>query len=171
MRTPFEFGHDVGTLTKQAGWGDVAWGLADAATYAIPGVGTARSLWDVGSSLYQGDWKGALGNAALAGATLIPGAGAIKGIGRFAARQGVRGATRAATTAAKPLMRGGNAFNAAENAVSRQVQRIVPVNNATNSWTRKGVNTMVRNPLTTAGVGTLLTSGGAPAAAPAPAVP
>lgn len=57
---------------------------ADVASNMIPGVTTARSLWDMGKDISKGNWLGAAGNLGMAGIGLLPfggtAAAAAKGV-------------------------------------------------------------------------------------------
>lgn len=179
MLTPFEFGQAVGQYEKSAGIGDFARGAWDIGKYMIPGVGTAYGVADAWNSARQGNVMGTLGNLALAGTSLIPGAGgliggAVKGVGKNLLRAGVRAGTQTALgntarTAGRAVLKTTGALDAAgrtmrgvNNAVASGVQRVVPVNNATPYMTRKVINSAVKNPLTAFGYGTMLSGAGAP---------
>jgi hypothetical protein len=191
MRNPYEFGYAVGQYEKTADISGFARGAWDVGKYMIPGVGTAYSLGDAFNSARSGNVLGTLGNLALAGTSLIPGAGgllggAAKGVGKGLMRAGARvggnmagrglvAAGRAMRVAPVAMRTAGRAAQGVNSAMAKGVQKVVPVNAATKSWTRMGVNKAVQNPLTVAGYGSTLAGGVAPAtaagAAPAPPPP
>lgn len=175
--TPFEFGYRFEREThKSASWGGFAQGAWDVGKYMIPGVGTAYSAKDLYDSVRQGNVMGSLGNAAMLGVSLIPGAGGLlggaargagKGLMRAGARMGGNMAGKALMAAGRGMrmapvaMRAaGGAARGLEGAMAKGVQKVVPVNAATKSWTRMAVNKAVQNPMHAAAYTLPMAAGG-----------
>lgn len=190
MPTPYEFGQHVGRDFEKESRGLVA----DLALYSNPWTGVPTGIYDTYNSLRSGNYLGALGNVASTGLSLV-GGGAItsglKGLGgglmragaragastllpqaaRGAVQTGLHMAGRGTVAAGRALGAAGGAAAGrlgaqAEQAVSRGIQKVLPVRAGATfakSPVRATMNAAVRNPLT---VGAAFHTGGEPTAPP-----
>lgn len=145
MLTPYEFGLQVGAVTKTAAEKAARGLVADALLYSNPFTGVPTAAYDTYNNLRQGKYLGAVGNVASGAmsfaAPAAVGAG-LKATGVGALRAGARVGTNnmlggALRGAGKALTSSGRAINSAvkpmtsafagmNNAVSRGVQSVLP---------------------------------------------
>jgi hypothetical protein len=190
MTTPYEFGRHFGSLSKEAAEKEARGILADMALYSNPWTGVPTGIYDTYNSLRSGNYLGALGNVASTGLSLVGGGaitGGLKSLGgglmragasagastllpqaaRGAVQTGLHVAGRGAVTAGRALGSAGGAAAGrlgaqAEQALSRGIQKVVPVRAGATfmkSPVQATVNAAVRNPLT---VGAMFHTGGNP---------
>lgn len=190
MTSPYEFGRRVGALSKEAAEKEARGVLSDIALYSNPWTGVPTGLYDTYNSLRNGNYLGAVGNVANTGLSLIGGGaitGGLKSLGgglmRAGARAGAstllpRAAARAAHTGLHMAGRGavaagrglgaagGNAGvrfgTQAQQAVSKGIQRVVPIRSGATfmrSPVRATVNAAVKNPFV---AGSFLSASGSP---------
>lgn len=146
MPTPYEFGLQVGALSKTAAEKHARNFITDLALYSNPFTGVPTSAYDTYNHVRNGRYLNALGSAAMGGLSLT-GAGfvgnGVKSVGNVAMRAGLnlgRGTAIGGglVNAGRAVRYGGKAIGAAaapltgavqgvNNTVAQGVQKVLPV--------------------------------------------